>query len=353
MIRLLPLLLLLTGCALTRTYYGEPLPTDAEILVAHAADGVDLPVIHYQPSGKRRSSRPILLCHGISANARHMDLDAEHSLARWFAARGYETYAMSLRGTYESVLPDDAHRADMEKVTFDTYATLDLPAVLELVKAKSGASEVDYVGHSMGGMVLYAYLARGGTGIHAAVTLGSPVHLRMGYRFDPFIREHGASVLEGVYRVPTETLAPLAAPVSGQVDTLIDELVVNTENVSLATWHKLMVVGTGNIAGGVLRQFQRDIVDDRFESLDGKVDYLEALKKVKTPIFVVAAKMDRIARPDIVKPAFLALGGDKQFLIAGVENGMAMDYGHCDLTVGERAPSELWPLLQAWFEQHP
>lgn len=345
-------LLLAAGCSLSRTYYGAPLPLDAELLVAHAQDGVDLPVIHYLPQGTQKHATPIVLCHGISANARHMDLDAEHSLARWFAARGYETFSMSLRGTMDDALPPGAHPGDVAATNFDTYVSQDLPAVLALVKQKTGAEQVDFVGHSMGGMILYAYLAQGGQGVRAAATLGSPVRLRMGSRSEPYIRAQGARWLDGVAAVPNAMLAPLTAPISPSLEGPVELLVVNLENVEVAVWQRLMVVGTADMAGGVLRQFQKDIADDRFESADGRVDYLAGLRAVKTPILVVAGKADRIAPTDAVKPGFLALAGEKRFFIAGTEQGFAFDYGHCDLTIGERAPEELWPELQHWFEQH-
>lgn len=345
------LALVLSGCAITRTYYGEPLPTYAEVLVAHASDGVDLPVIHYAPTGPRKGP-PIVLCHGISANARHMDLDAEHSLARWFAARGYETFAMSLRNTYDQVLPEGSHPGDESKTNFDTYVEQDLPAVLALVRQRTGASGVDFIGHSMGGMILYAYLARGGQGIHAAVTLGSPVRLRTGSRIDPFIRKDAARYLANVDSMPNATLAALFVPASGNIETPVEKLVVNLDNVQVKTWQKLVVAGTADIAGGVLRQLAKDIVDDRFESADGKVDYLAGLAQVKVPILVVAGKADHIALPGAVKPAYEALGGPKRFFIAGVESGFARDYGHCDLTIGDRAGDELFPVLQSWFERH-
>jgi poly(3-hydroxyalkanoate) synthetase len=74
---------------------------------------------------------------------------------------------------------------------------------------------------------------------------------------------------------------------------------------------------------------------------------------VKTPLLVVAGKTDRIALADGVKAAYRAVGGDKKFLVAGVESGMAYDYNHMDMLVGERAPQELWPELLSWYEAHP
>ena len=341
----------LSGCAITRTYYGEPLPLDAEVLVAHTADGVDIPLIHYQAVGNKKPI-PILFLHGISANARHMDLDAEHSLARWFAARGYETFSLSLRNTLDEILPENAHRADPKNTNFDTYSMYDLPAAIALVKEKTGASEVDFVGHSMGGMIYYAYLARGGTGIHAAVVLGSPTRLRMGSRIEPFVIHQGETVLKSVDVVPNASLAAMIVPVSGNVETPVEDLVINLDNTDVSTWQKMVAIGTGDLAGGVLRQFVKCIIDDKLESADGSIDYLAKLHDVKVPTLVIAAKADHIGLATSVKAGYDALGGEKKFFVAGVENGFARDYGHCDLTVGERAPYEVYPLIRRWFEQH-
>jgi poly(3-hydroxyalkanoate) synthetase len=293
----------------------------------------------------------VVLCHGISANARHMDFDAEHSLARWLAARGYDAWSMSLRGTWESALPKGSHTESKLETNLDVYADYDLPAVIALVKQRSGAAQVDFVGHSMGGLVLYAYLARGGADVRAAVTLGSPARLRFGGKLEPFVRERGASLLSSINSIPNDTLGTLYFPLDG-VQTPLELLVMNPENIPSDRWHSFVIVGTAPMAGGVLRQFARGIAHDRFESADGSIDYLERLHSVKTPILLVAGKKDRIALADGVKAAYTALAGDKKFVVAGVENGYAFDYGHCDMLIGDRAPQELWPEIPSWFDAH-
>lgn len=349
-IGLLAALLLLPACPLTRAVWGEGLPAEAEVIAATCADGVRIPLIHYRARGTERHPTPVLLLHGISANARHFDLDAEHSLARWFAERGYEAFSMSLRGTWDAQVPGGTGAPhDPEKTSFDTYASQDLPAAIAEVQRLTGAPQVDFVGHSMGGLTLYAYLVRGGTGIRRAVTLGAPARLRFGGALEPFVAAH-PGVVAGVGSVPNDGLAGLYAPLGGTVEGPVELLVMSPDNISPPTWKKLVAVGTGDIAGGVLRQFQRGISEDRFLSADGTVDYLEGLANVKTPVFVVAAKADRIALVDGVKAAWLKLAGEKRFRIVGEETGAQADYGHCDLTVGERAPTELWPHLQDWFE---
>ena len=49
---------------------------------------------------------------------------------------------------------------------------------------------------------------------------------------------------------------------------------------------------------------------------------------------------------------FDALSGPKEFFIAGEENGLRFDYGHMDLVIGERAPEELWPRIDAFLRAH-
>ena len=97
------------------------------------------------------------------------DLDADHSIARLLARRGFDVWIPSLRGT-----GDSEHRTQVgtspEGFDFDAYALRDLPAIIGYVREKTNGREVRYIGHSMGGMILYAYLSSGGEGIvHVAL----------------------------------------------------------------------------------------------------------------------------------------------------------------------------------------
>ncbi|MBS1152246.1 MAG: Polyhydroxyalkanoic acid synthase, partial [Myxococcaceae bacterium] len=96
--RSLAFALLLSGCA---GLHWVPLPPSAEPQRVKTADGWELAVVRYRPTVPS-TGRPVVLLHGIAANARNMDLDDEHSLARWFASQGREAWTMSLRGTGDS-----------------------------------------------------------------------------------------------------------------------------------------------------------------------------------------------------------------------------------------------------------
>ena len=183
--------------------YQVPLPPEAELHRVKTSDGWELSLVHYRPKDAP-SGPPVLLCHGISANARNMDVDADHSLARWLAAHGRDTWNLSWRATGDSDGVDASHGRPGD-FPWEALWQQDYPAAIAEVRRLTGAPAVDFIGHSMGGMVLYAYLAEGGEGVRAAITLGSPTRLDWGSAF--------ARVRDDEGRLEFEE-----APLSGAID---------------------------------------------------------------------------------------------------------------------------------------
>ncbi len=342
-------LVLLTGGCFVGSIYAEDLPSSAERHRARTRDGWELELVRYRPSGPPRG-RPVLLCHGMSGNARNLDLDDEHSLARWLASRGREAWAMSLRDTGGSQRVD-RERNRLGTYDFDTYVYEDLPAAIRTVREATGAPAVDYVGHSMGGIILYAYLAGGGTDIGAGVALGSPARFRFAGRSDWLARNLVAPIARRTGSASMESLAHLFAPLGGEV-RLEERLVGNPDDIAPATWRKLMAVGAGNISPAVSHQILGWVDQDCFTSHDGGVDYAARLADVRTPVLVVAGKLDRIATVSMVKAAYRHLGGPKAFVLAAEENGFQADYGHLDLMVGDHVRDELWPRVGQFLDRY-
>ncbi len=328
----------LAGLLLCSCVRFVPLPDTAELHRPRTRDGLELALVRYRPEGTP-SGRPVLMCHGISANDRNMDLDDTHSMARWFAAHGREAWTLSLRGTGTSSNPPDN--------TFDDFWQHDLPAAIDEVRRTTGAAAVDYVGHSMGGMIVYAYLAEGGQGLGAVATLGSPVNLDTGLQGAALV-----GAVPGGFTVPSGFGAWLLAPSHGVVSgDPIERLLYNPQNVPPATFARLMSYGTANIAGGVVKQLAR-VGTGHFESSDGKLDFRADMARVTTPVLVVAARLDRVAPVPAVKAGYRALGGPKEWVLVSEAHGAKAEYGHMDLVVGERAAGEVWTKVLGFFERH-
>lgn len=332
--------LLSSGCA---SRYIVPYPREAIHHEVVTPDGWKLALVEYPAVGPVRG-RPVLVCHGISANARNVDLDETHSLVRWLAAHGRPAWTISLRGMGGSDRPDPAaHRG---AYTFDSFWQQDLPAAINFIRQQTGAESIDSVGHSMGGMVLYAYLAEGGTGIHAAATLGSPTRLDFGLWFAPMVPSLAKMVNpEWVLPMvgPARFSAPLASTGHGDI---LERLLFNPENVTQQSWQRLNASGIGDVTGALLRQMAPLVVQGRFASADGSRDFRRDMANIRTPILVVAGKADHIGMTVSVRDGYRALGGPKRWLLVAEENGARADYGHMDLVIGERAAEEVWtPVL--------
>jgi pimeloyl-ACP methyl ester carboxylesterase len=341
----------LSACVCARLY-ETPWPEPVETHQVRTADGWVLDVRHVRPSGGARAARPVVLMHGVVTNGRNCDLDAQHSLARDLAGRGFDVWVPSLRGTgpseHRRLVASAAGEAD-----FDTVVEQDVPAVIEHVRKATGADGVDWVGHSMGGMLVYAHLARGGGGVGRVVTLGSPVRLRLGGRIESLVR--AASPAAGLAPwVPLAAVTRATLPLQGAVDGPVERLLVGRENVTPETWRRFLAVGVDDVPAGLARQFAGWVERDRFDSRDGKVDYLAGLSRVRVPVLVVAGKVDGIAPPWAVRPAYDALGSEeKRWLLLSEANGVAADYNHMDMLLGERASLELWGRVAAFLRAAP
>ncbi len=343
----LVLTLFLTSCAALQPI---PLPKEAESHRARTDDGWEISLTRYKAVGESKGL-PVILCHGISANERNMDLDENHSMARWFASQGREAWTVSLRGTGASdTIEATKNRAG--PIYFDDYWRHDLPAVIEYVKKVSGAPAVDYAGHSMGGMVLYAYLSQGGQGIHAGATLGSPTRLDWGTGMEATIRTLGPALVAPSWMIPSGTGALLASPFQGVVeDGPFQRFFYNPQSTELETWRRLMVYGTAPVSGGAALQLISLMETGKFQSFDGKIDLRADMAKITTPVIVVAGRLDRLAVAPAVKDGYRALGGPKEWLLITRANGSRGEYGHMDLVIGERASTEVWPKILTFFKK--
>lgn len=314
---------------------------------AVAKDGYVLSLWRRVPAGKP-SGRPVLLVHGIGANDRNMDLMEGTSLAAWLTAQGRETWTLALRGTGGS-----ERRSGRPPYAFDAYWREDYPAAIARIREVTGAAQVDVVGHSLGGMALYAYLSQGGDGVGAAVTLGSPTRLDFGGDVSTLLPR-----LRGIYpfaggSIPVWAMAQATVPLQGEIPSdpfLL--LCANPDNLPRETWKRLIANGLADIESDVVLQLADALEHGRFGSADRTLDFRADMARIRTPTLVVAGKLDRLGTPAAVRDGFRALGGPKAWRLVGVETGARADYGHMDLIVGNRADSEVWPHLLEFLRRH-
>lgn len=325
-------------------------------LLAHAAeapvwvdtaDGAQVTLQrHPTPGGP-----PVVLVHGISSNHHFWDLEPGRSLARYLQEQGFDVWNMDLRGHGFAVRDEDGKR-QRAGWTVDDYGLHDLPAAFSHVREQTGAEEIGFVGHSMGGIVLAVYLAaHAQPPLSAAVVVGSPLDFR-----DPDLLTgtllKGGALFGWLPFLPSPFGARLLAGLGTKVPFGYEGVLYNPDNVAPEVAERMLRRVVSPLSRGEVRQFAAARHDGELRSVDGATVYRHALSEVDVPMLFLAGRADRIANTDRVFSYYRAVGStEKAFVVASTANGFAHDYGHLDYGCGDHAEEEVYPRVADWLRR--
>ncbi len=291
---------------------------------------------------------PVILCGGYACNRHFIDFDERHSLARYLARHGHDAWVLELRGRGLSHATPGC--IEPYSWTFDDLAAVDVPSAVAYV-ARHTQERVAWVGHSMGGMVLYAFLGSGSplaSRVRAGITLASPVVFPRAA--SPLSHWIGSQIL----RLPSPRTIPQRWPLIGLWLLLASSpalsIGMNPENVEPEVLGTALRRSMSNVPRAKLDQLARWALQGTFRSVDERLDYRASLRRVTTPLLVVAGSADRLATPECVQAALDDLPPARTtYLELGRRYGQVADYGHVDLILGRRAPEEVFVALADWL----
>lgn len=310
-----------------------------ELFRVDTDDGNAIALGRYHPRGRRRYEEPVVLAHSLGTNRFNLDFDERYSVARALAHRGFEAWVLEVRGHGLNGIASGS--------TFDVEVAHDVTAALRAVRA-GGASAVLWLGHSRGGLLALAHLARfPGAPLAAIATIGAPTAFSsLGVR--RFVRALGP-----LLRLDTLPLAwPARAAVPwGLPPKPIGPYLLNAENVEPDVIRQALAYAMVDLPGGVARQFARWVRDDAFDGEDG-FDYRANLRAIRQPLMTVAGAVDKLAPPSDAHAAAARVSGPTQRVTVGRREGFSADYGHGDLVLGRRAPDEVLPVVADFLARH-
>lgn len=319
----------------------------AQLLPAPTADGWTLG-LWYRPARPRRFAEPVVLVHGLANNATFFEFQRPWSLAAYLAEAGFDCYSVDLRGAGASRAPDDGPW----DATVDDHVRLDAPAVLQAVRAHSGAARVLWVGHSLGGLV---GLAAAGTTVagqlSAIATIGSPVYFRFKRRVD--LLTHAGMWLAPAGRFPVQWFAQLGAPLATLARPELANRTSNLRNIAPRALRLLLANAFAPIWRGVMAQLHDWVANDAFRSQDKAVDYREVVRTLELPVLVTGGTADYLVG-EVASRAYFELltTRDKELVLLGRAHGQREDYGHGDLVIGKDVEHEVYPVLARWLAAH-
>lgn len=343
------------------------------------ADGITLSLRRYQPATAEPDKNPVILCHGLSYNLLFWDLHEDVSLARYLAAAGYDVWSLSLRGACPSSQPlasklrklahfnidGVAQKAMAGRIkdlkmtdwSVDDHIRYDLPAAIDFVLKETDQQRVHWIGHSMGGMVMFGHLGQNPAAaakIKSFVAAAVPVVV-----FHPLSDPMQLLVdAEGAIDVGAK-LVGSSAPATwgalvGDLDTPTDKLFFNGQNIEPAIVKALNHQAQEEIAPRQLKQLISMVRTERFTSLDNTIDYVEPLGRIDKPTCFLVGAVDNMATPGAVRFTYRQIAsGNKEFHLFGRVNSHRGNYGHDDIIIGRHAKTEVYPVILKWLGRHP
>jgi lysosomal acid lipase/cholesteryl ester hydrolase len=351
-----------SGCATMRNNAKSPDLRPGSDGYAVTADGWYLSMRHIRPAQPDPGKYPVVLCHGLGLNGTFWTITDDHLPAQ-LAARGYEVFVCDLRGSGNSfrkgrigALNQYLRQTPFLEVgegswTMDDQSFYDVPAVLEFVRATTGSPKVNWVGHSLGGMLLYAYLEFSPERDRIAnyVGMGATATQAKAPQKDMLRANRGLRLLLHAMSTGRFARPMMYARLPGL--GRIDQFYFTVDNVDQRTISRFYGYALEDPGRGALKQLDRYLELGRLVSADGKIDYVSRFGAIKTPTLLVAGESDYISDIPSTLLTFNALGSpDKMLLRFGRRDGHRADYGHCDLVWSRYAPGEVFPAIGEWLD---
>ncbi|MBI3073126.1 MAG: alpha/beta fold hydrolase [Deltaproteobacteria bacterium] len=316
-----------------------------EIHFATTPDNWRLALLRFRPRVTPLGGAPLILCHGICSNHRTFDLTDRISLARFLADRGHDVWVANLRTVGRSHRLS-RHGLAESRATFDDFATLDAPALVQAVLRATGTSAAIWVGHSLGGHVGLAHAAHNpASGLRGVATLATTgdFSLQVALRL--------ANVPRFIAVLPTRLVAHLVAPIARLLSFPPLSHLFNFATLAPSTLRRAVFHTSENLPGPLVNQLRRWSNEGKWDSVARDFDYRAALASVTLPAFIGVAAADRLFPASAYERLFDEIGSThKTLAVFGRAEGLSHDYGHVDVVLSDSAAVDVYPRLADWIE---
>lgn len=265
------------------------------------SDGGQIALYHYP--NKTSIGLPVLITHGsLSAGDTVQDIiscfsDSDCWMFEW-GGHGASTVSSS-------------------KNNFEHVAQNDIPTAINEVLQRTGAPSLFLVTHSGGGLLSLMYLARN---LEQQTKLAGLVTM-------------GAQTTQMALTIPRKIALWLF-------------------RAFILLFNYTPAVGAGNEPEQTrgLAQWSTWNIEEKWLGSDG-FDYMDGLKNLIVPIFMLAAQGDNVAPVQGCAMLHANYGGPKDWLLCGLKTGFSKDFTHGQLIRGSGARQEVLPRVKAWVDK--
>ncbi|XP_020536069.1 uncharacterized protein LOC105636926 isoform X2 [Jatropha curcas] len=245
---------------------------------------------------------------------------------------------------------------------FDNYLEEDVPAAMEYIRLESKPKDgkVLAIGHSMGGILLYAMLSRCGcegkdSGLAAIVTLASSLdYTSSNSRLKMLLPLVDPAQALNVPVVPMGALLSAAYPLSSRppyVLSWLNHLISAEDMMHPELLEKLVLNNFCTIPAKLILQLTTAFRDGGLCDRSGKFFHKNHLHKTNVPVLAIAGDQDLICPPEAVEEtAKLIPKHLVTYKVFGEPGGP--HYAHYDLVGGRLAVEQIYPCIIRFLSQH-
>lgn len=245
---------------------------------------------------------------------------------------------------------------------FDHYLEEDVPAAMEYIRRQCNPKDDKLlaIGHSMGGILLYAMLSRNvhegkDSKLAAIVTLGASLDYTTSNSSLKLLTPLAdpAQVLN-VRAVPLGALLAAAYPLASRppyVMSWLSRLISAQDMMHPDLMEKFVMNNFCTVPAKLLLQLTTAFQEGGLRDRSGTFFYKDHLNKIDVPVLAIAGDLDVICPPEAVHetiklvPKHLAT-----YKVFGEPDGP--HYAHYDIVGGRLAPQQLFPSIIEFLTDH-
>ncbi|GEM_PF-4328689 len=409
---------LIPGCGGTESSSLDVPTVVEESYTTQTADGWTIAIHRYYSSAGVTHQEPVFLSQGFLEGARVFHAFPKYSLAGKLALEGHDVWSYDIRGVGDSQKPEldwDNLKVDFSidwsginfsigmegwDYSMDHFILLDTPAALDFVLKATGKPQVNWIAHSLGALMQYAYLqTKGASKVKAAISMGGIGVFDKNHDYQSLFAEifFGIGTFLAPF-VPSNLPLPLKwaldkllgkdplkwAAICYALDTVVGKLFWNHENMNPNLVYQFLKYALPNTTTNCFKQFMEwtktgecklkgvTLPDSQgfaaasnsgftavASSSDPQVtiakDYnvTANLRNIKTPLLVLSGGADLMCPAGQCEEVYRQVSSKrKQYIECSKKTGHTVDYGHVDMALGLFARNEVYPHVQEWLEEH-
>jgi pimeloyl-ACP methyl ester carboxylesterase len=302
-----------------------------------------------------RYKEPFIMSTGIVSNRNIYKIDGDTSFVEELLKAGNVVVLVDWRGHGES-----NEKEVTRKDTFRKLVEYDVDKIIKYVTKKFDAPP-HWVGHSMGGMAIMAYLAMHTDKPHivkSVTIIGSPTKVEARNRAIDLLLRAGATynnTLEGCKLSKVNPISKASGLLMSQ-GHLIPESIYHVFFLALSelgfdnvrTKTKIRFIGHAiePLFIGEMISLSRLVTSGKFGSMNRDIIYRDHFPDIKVPAFFIGAENDMLVTPQNVMDNFNRWGAVEKRceIIPG--------FGHMGLLLGRDVQQQVWQPTIDWVGRH-